>query len=135
MRYFCPRCWSDFPADVASCPRCRLDIPAFWSGRDYTEKLIAVLDHPEPETPIRAAWVLGRMGDRRAVAGLIRLLETTQDVYAAREAVEALARIGTPLALQAVRDAADAHPAEMVREAARAMLTAPPRCRTKVGND
>ena len=56
------------------------------SGKDYTEKLIAALDHPEPETPIRAAWVLGRMGDQRAVAGLVRLLETTQDVYLTYEA-------------------------------------------------
>lgn len=121
MRYFCPKCWSDFAEDVTTCPHCGQDVPAFWRGKDYVEKLLAALDHPEPETHIRVAWILGRMGDEPAVAGLIHLLETTQDVYAAREAVEALAKIGTPQALQAVRQAADAHPAAMVREAAQAV--------------
>jgi HEAT repeat protein len=100
MRYFCPKCWSDFAEDVTCCPRCGQDIPAFWRDKDYVEKLIAALDHREPETPIRAAWILGRMGDERAVTSLIRLLGRTQDVYAAREAVEALAKVGSPLALR-----------------------------------
>lgn len=102
MRDFCPRCSSDLPTDVASGPRCGLDIPAFRSRRDDPGKPIAALEHPEPETPVRAAWVPRRTCDQRAVAGLIRLLETTQDGCAAREAMEAIAQ-----------------PAQVAREAAR----------------
>ena len=56
MRHFCPKCWSDFPRDLPSCPNRGQDMAAFWTGKDYVDKLIAALKHREPETPIRAAW-------------------------------------------------------------------------------
>jgi enolase len=86
--------------------------------KDYVEKLIVALGHPEPETPIRAASLLGKLRDERAVAPLIRLIERTQDVYTACAAVEALARLGTERACQFLRGVASTHPAAMVRDAA-----------------
>lgn len=121
MRYFCPKCWSDFAEDVVRCPRCGQDIAAFWSGKDYVEKLIAAMDHPEPETPIRAAWILGTLRAMRGVGPLIALIQRTRDVYVARAAVEALGRIGTPEAMQFLAGLSD-HPARMVREAAQSIL-------------
>ena len=117
VRYYCPKCWCDFAEDVRRCPECGQDIQAFLRERDYVERLIAALNHPEPETPIRAAWILGRIGGERAVEPLISLVTKTKDDYIARTAVEALARIGTPEAMAFLRTLA-AHPAQMVRQAA-----------------
>ena len=135
MRYYCPECWHDFGRDMECCPSCGHHIPAGWDGKDFVDKLIAALGHPEPETPIRAAWILGRIGDARAVASLLRLLETTRDVYTAQAAVEALSRIGTQPALEAVRRAVESHPATMVRDAARAALAEASGCSAGAGHE
>lgn len=121
MRFYCPECWSDFPEDISECPTCGLDIPAFWKGKDYVEKLIAALDHPEPETEERAARILGNLGEVRAVQSLIALVGRTEDVYVARAAVEALSRIGTSQARDFLAQVARSHKARMVREAAGGM--------------
>jgi HEAT repeat protein len=118
MRYFCPNCWSDFAEDLALCPQCGQDIVASWKAKDYGEKLIAALDHPEQETPIRAAWILGKLRDERAVEPLIALVGKTHDVYIASAAVEALGLLGTPRAREFLRGVAAGHPAAMVRQVA-----------------
>jgi len=120
MRFFCPKCWSDFPTDAARCPNCGQDIPTLWRGKSYVEKLIAALNHPEPETSERAARILGNLREELAIGDLIKLVNTTQDVYVARAAVEALAEIGTPQARKLLASVAQNHKASMVREAARA---------------
>jgi HEAT repeat protein len=121
MRYYCPRCWQDFPEDVPRCPDCGLEIHQFLSEKDYVEKLILGLDHPQQDTPIRAASILGGIGDVRAVQPLIALIKRTKDVYIATAAVRALGQIGTPEAydfLQTLRH----HEARMVEEAAADVL-------------
>lgn len=118
MRYYCPRCWRDFGEDVRRCPYCDTNIAEFLKGKDYVEKLIIALDHPERETPIRAASLLGKLRDERGVEPLIRLIERTRDVYTACAAVEALARLGTERACQFLGGVASTHPAAMVRDAA-----------------
>jgi soluble P-type ATPase len=118
MRYYCPQCWKDFVEDMTYCPYCSLNIAEFFKGKDYVERLIVALDHPEPETPMRAAFILGRLQDERAVEPLIKLIGATQDVYIARAAVEALSRMGTPRASQYLRAVATTHPAAMVRDLA-----------------
>jgi len=120
MRFFCPRCWNDFPNDVPSCPTCGLDIPAFWRGKDYVGKLIAALQHPETETVIRAASILGDLREEAAVKDLIELLAATSNVYVACAAAIALGKIGTPQACEFLASVSRDHPAIMVRDTARA---------------
>ncbi|MCX5887962.1 MAG: HEAT repeat domain-containing protein [Deltaproteobacteria bacterium] len=115
MRFYCPRCWRDFAKDVTICPHCGLDIREFWKSRDYVEKLIIALEHPEKETPIRAAWLLGQLKDSRAVLPLIELVKKTEDVYIARAAVQALGEIDTPEARQFLGTLVQ-HQAKMVRD-------------------
>jgi HEAT repeat protein len=122
MRFYCPGCWNDFADDISRCPRCGLDVRGFYGSKDYFEKLVLALDHPEQGTPIRAAWILGRLREPRAVAHLIGLVKRTRDVYIARAAVEALGEIGTPEAIRFLESLAD-HPARMVREAAQWMVS------------
>ena len=121
MQFFCPNCWSDFAEDLAICPRCGVDIHAFWDSKNIAEKLILALDHPEPETPIRAAWILGERRETRGVEALIALVGKTRDAYVATAAVNALGEIGTARAREFLKTLAH-HPARMVRGAARGIL-------------
>jgi DNA-directed RNA polymerase subunit RPC12/RpoP len=122
MRFYCPRCWQDFGQDVAKCPHCGLDIAEFWKSKDYVEKLIIALDHPEKETPIRAAWLLGQLRDERAVSPLINLVQKTEDVYLARAAVQALGELDTPEARQFLGTLSH-HQAKMVRDEVHRILS------------
>lgn len=121
MRFYCPHCWRDFDQDVRRCPHCGRNIEEFWESKDYVEKLILALQHPEKETPIRAAWLLGQIKDPRAIQPLIDLAKSTHDVYLARAAVNALGEIDTPACLQCLAGLRD-HPAKLVRDAVRRIL-------------
>jgi HEAT repeat protein len=122
MRFYCPRCWQDFAKDLPRCPVCGLDIVEFWKSKDYVEKLIISLSHPEKETPIRAAWILGQLKDTRAVAPLIELVKKTEDVYIARAAVRALGEINNQEVRQFLVTLAN-HQAKMVRDEAQRILS------------
>ena len=121
MRYYCPGCWHDFPEDLPRCPDCGLDIHRAQSEKDYVEKLILALNHPEKSTPIRAAFILGEMREVRAVGPLISLVEHAADVYIAKAAAEALAKIGSLEAVQFLESLLR-HDARMVRELAKAAM-------------
>ena len=122
VRFFCPRCWGDFAEDMSVCPSCGLRIHEFWEPLDHVEKLIVALNHPEPSTPVRAAHLLGRIGDQRAVPALIRTVETTRDVYLARASIRALGEIGSPEAIWFLRGLT-AHPAKLIGEEAERALS------------
>jgi HEAT repeat protein len=121
LTFFCPGCWKDFREDLAQCPHCGLDIHEFLKTTDFVDKLILALEHPEEETAIRAAWILGKLRDPRAVEPLRHLLAETGDVYLAGEAAAALGKIGTAEARSALRAFVN-HPAQMVREEAQRIL-------------
>jgi HEAT repeat protein len=45
----------------------------------YTDKLIRALEHPEPQTRVRAAWLLGKKREARAVPALMAAIERSTD--------------------------------------------------------
>jgi HEAT repeat protein len=102
-----------------------LEIHQFLSEKDYVEKLILGLDHPQQDTPIRAASILGGIGDVRAVQPLIVLIQRTKDAYIATAAVRALGQIGTAEAYGFLKTLAN-HEARMVEEAAADVLKQAP---------
>jgi hypothetical protein len=59
IHLFCPACWVEVSEEARVCPRCGADMEAVQQGRDFVDKLIAALDHPDPETRSRAALILG----------------------------------------------------------------------------
>jgi HEAT repeat protein len=120
MRYFCPECWCDFPADHAACPRCGADIRA-WNMKGYLDKLIGALAHPDSETVMRAAWVMGERREGGAVQHLADQVRRTTNVYVARAAVRAIGAIGSDEALTALASFTN-HPAEMVRAEVRRVV-------------
>ncbi len=59
----------------------------------FTDKLIKSLEHPEPETPIRAALILGELKISKAVPELIFRLKSEKDPYIIKAFTEALLMI------------------------------------------
>jgi HEAT repeat protein len=113
-RFYCPQCWHDFPEDHDVCPDCNFNIKEFYSSKDYIEKLMRALESPEPSTPVRAAMVLGKIKDTRAVQPLIECIARSEDVYFIREAVTALGEIGTLNAMMFLRSLREQHPSKLV---------------------
>jgi hypothetical protein len=122
VRFYCPICWNDFEQDLAHCPLCGADIAEFWNTKDYMEKLIVALEHPEPTTPIRAAWLLGQKQDPRAIEPLKQLLKTTHDPYIARAAVQALSKMDRNDIFDFLQEFAN-HPVVIVRQEAQSALS------------
>ena len=152
LTFFCPSCRAGSRIDSGVCPRCGLSLDE--ARGDYVEKLIGLsLRHPVPSIPPMAAAILGRIGDRRAVEPLSRLLTETADPALQEAAAEALGRLreaaavpalihclrcgalrarlqaarslaslGGPDALAALREAASADPAGVLRRVARELL-------------
>lgn len=93
MIYFCPNCWKEIDKDAVVCPYCKADIRAI-DRKDYISKLIHALNHPEPETPIRAAEILGNLKVKEAIPELTNLVENNNDLYIKEAGVKALSDIG-----------------------------------------
>lgn len=106
LTFFCPVCWTETPTGGGTCPRCGADMEAVQRGRDFVDKLIAALDHPEPGTRARAAMILGLRRERRGAAALMRVVRKGKDAFLVEAAIEALGRIGDPGSRDAIEAAA-----------------------------
>jgi len=93
VHFYCPACWKELADDLPQCPDCGAEIHNIWRSKSYLEKLLLALNHPEPSTVMRAVWLLGQLGDRRAVEPLERLLDKTNDVFVIRAARVALSAL------------------------------------------
>lgn len=93
MFYYCPNCWKEIGKNTDVCPYCKADIKAL-DKEDYISQLIRSLHHPEPETPIRAATILGELKAEQSVDDLIHLFERTSDFYIQEACIRALGEIG-----------------------------------------
>lgn len=89
--FYCPHCWAIAPAGAYNCPACGAIIED--STADIIDKYIAALRHPQPETRLRAAWILGRMPATRAVPALLAIV-AARDPYLLSVAVKSLGQIG-----------------------------------------
>ena len=123
--FYCPACFAEVEEHTERCPHCGVPIGEFLARTSYVERLIRALDHPEPETPLRAAAILGRRRQREAIPALVAKVEETSDPYLAAACVEALSRIGGEEARAAVKGFAEDR-RFIVRAAARKGLGLPP---------
>lgn len=93
MTFYCPNCWKEIDPNLQVCPYCGANQEAL-SEEEYDEKLIRALHHPEPMTPIRAAYILGERRVTRAVDDLEKVIDENNDPYLVQAAIEALGKIG-----------------------------------------
>jgi HEAT repeat protein len=121
ITFFCPSCWSQVDQAVTVCPHCGVDIQNVLDQRDYIAKLIAALTHPEASTPIRAAWILGKLRASAAVPPLLALLQSDADVFIKMAVVEALGQIGDASARPLLAELAERGPVLLRRQAVQAV--------------
>jgi HEAT repeat protein len=103
--FYCPICWSEVSAQDQRCSHCGSDLNVA-DARPLVEKLCSALNHPEGETAIRAAWILGERRESEAVPDLIRAVETAADSFVIESAVEALGKIADARATACLEAAA-----------------------------
>lgn len=119
MQFFCPVCFAGIAADErdAPCRVCGARIEE-WKRRDYTERLIHALRHPNPEVRMGAIVSLGNRRDPRAALPLAECALTHPvDVVQALAIVRALRMIPSTPEWDMALDMLAAHPARAVRRA------------------
>jgi hypothetical protein len=106
MTTLCPGCWRVVPNDARMCSHCGADISQLHE-RDFRDKLLGALSHPDRDTVVRAAVALAARHDPAAseaieaamlrfptephvLAGLLNALMFVGDDEARRIALEAL---------------------------------------------
>jgi hypothetical protein len=138
MIRFCPHCWAEVNAEATHCPACGRDLHeeldftdkliSALRHREPTRAGLAIdvltnwLHEPRAVEPLcdlfdqsrdaailkQAARGLGRLGDRRAIPALSRLLLNKSRAFVARQAAaEALGQIGSDEAQRALQAALD----------------------------
>lgn len=112
--FFCPSCWHEISEGQDECPECHVSITERWDKKDFVDKLIAALKHPEPTTPIRAAMILGKLKDTRAISHLIFIAQTAHDIFIILAAVRALREFESPVAHNFLMTLKN-HPASLIR--------------------
>lgn len=119
MIFFCPNCWSQVKEDEKICPECKAEtIPL--DQRSYFEKLLGALHHPEATTRMRTAYILGEIGDKRAIKPLVGFIDQageTENLFFLREIAIALGKINGDEVVPALVHLLD-HPSFLIREAA-----------------
>ncbi len=106
MTFYCPECWKEINEVEETCPFCNADILKY-EGMDYEKKLINALRHTEPETVLRAVYIIGRLKSEKAVKPLITLFEKTDSTFLKIAILNTLREIGIPKAVEFIVDRSD----------------------------
>jgi HEAT repeat protein len=117
--FYCPNCWSRIKEDERICPECKAEIKSF-DHLSYFERLVRALNHPERTTRIRAAYILGDLGDPRAIKPFTEVVEKPrgiEDVFFIEMVAIALGKLDREGALPILIRLMD-HPSFLVRRAA-----------------
>ena len=104
LTFYCTHCWAVVEPKARTCPSCGNVLSDDRS--DLTDKYIAALRHPQPETRLRAAWMLGRMRAKRAISALVALViaRGDHDPYVLSAALRSLGQIGDQQAVPVLAD-------------------------------
>jgi HEAT repeat protein len=104
---YCIHCWALIPVQAPVCPAC--GVPTADIDADIVDKYIIALHHPQAETRLRAAWMLGRMRAVRALPALQEIVRARGqgDPYLLSAAVQSLGQIGDDRAMPVLRSLLD----------------------------
>ncbi len=104
---YCIHCWTMIPVQAPVCPACGATTAD--AGIDIIDKYIAALHHPQAETRLRAAWMLGRMHTVRALPALQEIVRARGggDPYLLSAAAQGLGQIGDDRAMPVLKDLLD----------------------------
>ena len=104
---YCIHCWTMISVQAPVCPAC--GAPTADVDVDIVDKYIIALHHPQAETRLRAAWMLGRMRAVRALPALQEIVRARGqgDPYLLSAAVQSLGQIGDDWAMPVLKNLLD----------------------------
>jgi len=117
--FYCPNCWTHVKEDEKICHECQVDVE-YLDHQSYFGKLVNALNHSERTTRIRAAYILGELGDRRAIkafAKVVNKISGIKDVFFIEMVAIALGKVDGEESLPILIRLMD-HPSFLVRIAA-----------------
>ncbi len=79
MKFYCPNCWSFVEEGEKICRKCRAEIEQL-DQKGFFEKVINALNHSERTARLRAAYILGELGDRRAIKAFAKVLDKPRGI-------------------------------------------------------
>jgi HEAT repeat protein len=121
MTVLCPSCWRTVALDAARCPHCGADIQRLHE-RDFREKLLGALSHPDRDTVVRAVSILAARHDPETCPAVERLIHRfANEPHVLAGLLGALTAVPGPEARRIALDALG-HPSFMVRRAAAQVL-------------
>jgi HEAT repeat protein len=93
MLWVCPACWHVSGEPATHCAGCGADLDAL-DGREFDEKLLNALHHPDPDTVMRAADILSQRGEADEVLPALAqaYIEHRREPYVASGIVRAIGR-------------------------------------------
>lgn len=91
MTYYCTNCWFEISPQTETCPKCGV-AQSTLQKEDFNQKLLRALHHPEPETVIRAATILGERRVNEAVPILESFANSGTDPFIRTAAITALGK-------------------------------------------
>jgi HEAT repeat protein len=117
--FFCPKCWSEVKEDDKICPECQETIAPL-DQASYFDKLTRALHHPVAATRMRAAYILGEIGDKRGIEPLADIIDRAwgkENLFFLREIAIALGKIDGDEAVPVLVHLLG-HPSFLIREEA-----------------
>lgn len=116
MTFFCPICWKEIKGINRICPCCGADTSGY-EDKDFEEKLINALRHPERDTVQRAVYILGRLKSIKAAKSLLALFKQTDNIFLKIEILNTLNEIGVPEAKEFIIKVIDSEAGIVKRKA------------------
>ncbi|MCX8010365.1 MAG: HEAT repeat domain-containing protein, partial [Ignavibacteria bacterium] len=92
MIFYCTNCWNEISETTTICPFCSYDQRQL-ERETFVNKLIKALNNPEPQTPIRAAKILGELKCQESIPFLFEKLTKESDPFIIESFVKALLQI------------------------------------------
>ena len=95
MIFYCMNCWAEIAEHCEICPECGA-IQEQLLKEDFDKKLIRALNHPEPETVLRAIEIIGNRQLNEALPYLKKIVVEHNDPFRTAHALEAVSKLEVP---------------------------------------
>ena len=92
MVYYCINCWNEIKAEDKVCPDCGMHQDQL-EKENFVKKLSRALNHPEPQTMVRAANIIGKINAVEAVPTLLKRLTNENDPFIIEAIVYAILQL------------------------------------------
>jgi HEAT repeat protein len=116
MHFFCPSCWHEVGEKETVCPLCKAPLNIL-DDEPFVSKLLRALHSPEPETVLRAVFILGVKHQPETLPDLTEMLLKTDNIFVQEALIMALCKFRDPRVNEIIKNFAIEKHAIIVRNA------------------